>query len=254
MKAGRSWPPSPRRRWRASCRRSPPRGRTGPTPSWARRLRLRDVLGRVDERQRRDRDGYAPARGLGLERGAGRLPPDRDPGVADVAFEPWGPGAGGDPSEPRLALEQRPDVVQRALVGHRIAADVDADELAIEQVPVADLLQALAADEVGALIPLDELLEPGHVQRRVLDADVRAVVEDPGLDAPGLARRDHADPVRLAGLEHLLEQVVAPRRVLQVQLVADLARPARTADDDRDAVDLGLGAEVVAQVGHVVAE
>ena len=33
-----------------------------------------------------------------------------------------------------VALEHGPEVVQRALVGHRVAADVDADELAVEQV------------------------------------------------------------------------------------------------------------------------
>ncbi len=171
-----------------------------------------------------------------------------------LRLEPGRPRARGHPPEPRVALDQRPEVVERALVGHRLAADVDPDELAVEQVAVADLLQPRAAEEVRLLVPLDEPLEPAHVQRRVLDPDVRAVVEDPGLDPAGLARRDHADPVRLPRLEHALEQLVAAARVLQVELVADLPRPPGPADHDRDAVDLGLGAEVVPEVGHRVAE
>src|SRR4249920_2706378 len=75
-------------------------------------------------------------------------------------------------TEPPVALDQRPEVVQRALVQHGLAADVDADELAVEQVAVADLLQPRATEEVRLLVPLDEPLEPAHVQRRVIAADV----------------------------------------------------------------------------------
>ena len=126
--------------------------------------------------------GTRPREALGLERRPGRLPSDRHPRVADVPLEPGRPRAGRDLPQTRVALDQRPEVVQRALVGHRLAADLDADQLAVEQVAVADLLQAAAAEEVGALVPLDEPLEPAHVQRRVLDPDVRAVVEDARLD------------------------------------------------------------------------
>jgi len=49
-------------------------------------------------------------------------------------------------------------------------------------------------------------VEPAHVERGVLDPDVRTVVEDPGLDPAGLARGDDADPVLLPRLEDALEQ------------------------------------------------
>src|SRR4030095_9486814 len=136
----------------------------------------------------------------------------------DVALEPGRPRARRHPPHARVALDQRPEVVQRALVPHGLAADVDADELSVDQVAVADLLQPRAPEEVSLLFPLDEPLEPAHVQRRVLDPDVRSVVEDPRLDPPRLAGCDHADPVRLAGLEHALEELVAAARVLQIEL------------------------------------
>ena len=65
----------------------------------------------------------------------------------------------------------------------------------------------------------------------------------PGLQAEGLARRHDRFP-----------QGVALRAVLQVDFVAQFARPAGAGDDDRDAVELQLAQPVVAQVADLIAE
>ena len=60
--------------------------------------------------------------------------------------------------------------------------------------------------------------------------------------------------MRTAGLHDPVPEIAAARSVAQVHLVTDFARPAGSADHDRDPVDVGLGGPVVAQVGHGVAE
>ena len=144
-----------------------------------------------------------------------------------------------------LAVGERV-ALARQLERQRVAGDLDADELAIDALR-ADLLERRLADVVGVL-RLDQPLEAHDLERLVGDGHVRAVVEDAGLDAARLARRDRPDVVRLAGLHDPVPQVAAARRVAQVDLVADLARPAGPADDDRDAVDLGRQRPVVLDV------
>ncbi len=55
-------------------------------------------------------------------------------------------------------------------------------------------------------------------------------------------------------LHHAVPQLDPARTVAQVDLVADLARPARARHDDRDAVQVACPAEVVPEVRHRVAE
>src|SRR5436190_360666 len=134
----------------------------------------------------------------------------------------------------------------RELERKGVACDLDADELSIHA-PRADRLERGLADVVRLLL-LDEPLEAGDVERRVIDRHVRAIVEDARLDPASLARRDRPDAVRLARLEHAVPQVATARRVAQVDLIADLARPAGPADHDGNAVDLGRERPVVLDV------
>ena len=117
----------------------------------------------------------------------------------------------------------------------------------------ADLLEGGLADVVG-LLRLDQPLEAHDLERVVGDRHVRAVVEDAGLDAARLARRDRADVVGPAGLHDPVPQVAAAGGVAEVDLVADLAGPAGPADDDGDAVELGRQRPVVLDVEDGVAE
>jgi hypothetical protein len=147
----------------------------------------------------------------------------------------------------------RPEVVQRALVAHRRPTDVDPDELPVDAF-LGDPSQRVLADEVRVLIQLDEPLQPADVERRVLAPHVRSVVEDAGLDPARLRWRDRADPVCPARLLDQAPQLISPRRVAEVELVADLSRPPGAGDHERDAVHLGFRAPVVPEVGDRVAE
>ena len=64
----------------------------------------------------------------------------------------------------------------------RVALELDADELARDAL-AADPLERLLADVVG-LLGLHEALEAGDLERVGLQAEVRAPVEDAGLDPP----------------------------------------------------------------------
>jgi hypothetical protein len=104
---------------------------------------------------------------------------------ADVLLQARRPRTGRDPPDGGVALNERPEVVQRALIGHRITADLDPHELAVEEVAVADLAKCLFPDEVDLLVELDVLLEAGEVKRRVRPPrDVR-----PELKIPASIRR-----------------------------------------------------------------
>ena len=89
---------------------------------------------------------------------------------------------------------------------------------------------------------------PADVERRVLDRHVVAVVEDPGLQPSLVARRDRPDLVRAAGVHNPVPQLRATRAVAQVDLEAELARPSRARDDDRDVPELALPTPVVPEV------
>ncbi len=137
----------------------------------------------------------------------------------------------------------RPEVVEPH--PERLAAELDADQLAVDALR-GEPDERVLADEVRR--ELDEALHPAHVQRRVLHRHVVAVVEDPGLEPPLVARRDRTDPVRRPRLHHAVPELDAPRAVPQVDLVAHLAGPARPRDDDRDPVQVALPAPVVRAV------
>ena len=191
------------------------------------------------------RAGHVPPSGATISQlVAGIGEADRDPDVADVLLEPGRPDQVGHGAD-RLAARQRV-ALARELERERVAGDLDADQLAVDA-RHADLLERRLADVVGVL-RLDEPLETHDLERGVVDGHVRAVVEDAGLDPACLARGDRADVVRLAGVHDPVPQVAATRRIAQVDLVADLAGPARPADDDRDAVDLGRQRPVVLDV------
>src|SRR5262249_35462006 len=135
------------------------------------------------------------------------------------------PRTGRHTTDRRTAVEDRPEIVQRALVRHRCTPDVDADELPVDAL-VRDPREGPLADEILLLIEFDVLLQAGDVERGVARAaDVRPVVEDAGLDPPGLRRRDRGDAVRSARLLHPPPYVVAPGGVAEVDLVPDLSRP-----------------------------
>src|SRR5262245_27708575 len=211
----------------------------------------RHGLLRVEERDGSRLRRPDPAVGrhdLELVAGAGQL--DRDPHVADVPLEPRRPDQVGDRPD-RLAVGQR-IALARELERERVALDLDADQLAADALD-PDLLEGRLADVVR-LLRLDQPLETHDLERVVVEGHVRAVVEDAGLDPPRLARGDRADVVGPAGVHDPVPQVTAARRISQVDLVADLAGPARPADDDRDAVDLRRHRPVVLDVVDAGAE
>src|SRR5512132_4512045 len=111
-----------------------------------------------------------------------------------------------------------------------LAAQRHADELAVDALG-RDPSERILADEVG--VELDQALHAGHVERRVLHRHVVAVVEDPGLEPPLVARGDRADPRWSSRLHHAVPELGAARAVAQVDLVADLTRPPRARDDHR---------------------
>ncbi len=117
----------------------------------------------------------------------------------------------------------------------------------------AHTLERRLADVVR-LLGLDQPLHAGDLEGIVLDCHVGVVVEDPRLDAARLARGDRADLVPLAGCHDLVPQFAAAGRILQEDLIAHLARPARPAHHDRDPVERDLGAEVVAQARKRLSE
>src|SRR5439155_21342108 len=147
----------------------------------------------------------------------------------------------------------RPEVGGPARRDHPPALDLDPDELAIDALP-GEASERLLPDEILRLVELDVPLQPGDVERRVLRADVGAVVEDAGLDPSGFARCDRADPERFAGFLDPSPEVIPARAVLEVDLVAHLAGPTGAGDHDRDPVDGRLGAPVIAEIGDRVAE
>src|SRR6185369_14001837 len=165
------------------------------------RSRLRDLLLRVDERERLHGRGNAPVGYGDLELRSLTRELDGHPRVADVPLQPRGPRGAGDPSDALAVDEDRAEVRDCALLGERVAADADADELAVDAL-VADPAERLLSDEVVGLVELHEPFEAGDVERRVLHPHIGAVVEDTGLDAARLRRRDRADAVRLSCLHH----------------------------------------------------
>ncbi len=148
-------------------------------------------------------------------------------------------------------VDNRPEVLEPH--AERLAVDPHADELACDTVG-ADLLERRARDELVLVVELDEPLETGDLERVVRDVHVVAVVEDAGLDAALVARRDRAQLELLAGGHDRVPELVREAGVAQVHLVAELRAPACSRDHDRDAVELGLLVPVVALVGDLVAE
>src|SRR6185369_4079938 len=87
-----------------------------------------------------------------------------------------------------------------------------------------------------------------------VDRHVDAVVKDAGFDAPDIRRPGGRDTERLARIHHAVPQLLAVRRIEQVELVAELAGPAGASDDQRNTVEAGLEESVVAEPGDLVAE
>ena len=92
------------------------------------------------------------------------------------------------------------------------------------------------------------------MQRRVLQAHVGVVVEDPGLDPAGLTWCDGADVELLPRLGHCVPQVVPSGPVEDVDLETGNGRPPGSADHYRDALDLVAIAPVVLEVVDRVAD
>src|SRR4030095_12155932 len=97
-------------------------------------------------------------------------------------------------------------------------------------------------------------LHAGPGERRVLPRHVVAVVEDPGLEPPLVARGDRADLRWTPRLHHAVPELGAARAVAQVDLVADLTRPPRARDDHRDRTQVAFPTSVVPKVRDLVPE
>ena len=130
---------------------------------------------------------------------------DRHPDVADVPLEAGRPDRVGDaPDEPPVVMRRpRHGDAREGLA----RLELDADELAVDALP-AEPLERLLADVVLRLL-LDQPLEARDVKRRVGEREVGAAVEDAGLDAAGLVRRDRPDRELLAGGHDRVPHVVA---------------------------------------------
>ena len=208
------------------------------------------VLRRVEERDRGGRRRPdAAVRRDDLERVAGDRPARSAPTRSRCSSRAAATRSGRSRSRPACRPTAR-RTCGTARTGARRRRPRCRPACAIDAARSRMLLERGLADVVGVL---------GSTSRSrpmtgtgVVDGHVRAVVEDAGLDPACLARRDRADVVRLAGLHDPIPQVAATRRVAQVDLVADLAGPARPADDDRDAVDLGRQRPVVLDVEDLV--
>ena len=118
--------------------------------------------------------------------------------------------------------------------------------------------QRLLAEEVRGLVQVDHprLLEPvAGLERVGLVGDVAAPGQDPGLDAPDVARADHLHPVRAPGLPDRLPQLHAvPGGVVQVDLVPELGGVAGARDDHLHPVQLAVHRVVVRNVQNGLAE
>ena len=155
----------------------------------------RHLLLRVDERDRRRGAGrWLAVLGLDVERRARLRELDRHPDVADVLLEPGRPDRVGHASD-LLAVVW---TGQYPLISARSSSPSSSMPTSLRSTPLrAELLERGLADVVLRLV-LHQALEAHHVERRVVERHVRAVVEDAGLDPAGLARRDRPDAELLA--------------------------------------------------------
>src|SRR5262249_48816095 len=133
-----------------------------------------------------------------------------------------------------------------------VAVDLDADDLLLDTL-VTDPRERLARDEVGVAVEIDEPIQP-ELEGVVFVRHVGAPVEDASLDPADVHGTGRPNLVRAACLHDPLPEVVSARRVEEVDLVADLRRPARAGEDELDAVEVETAEVVVAEIEDVVAE
>src|SRR5688500_8293894 len=129
----------------------------------------------------------------------------------------------------------------RHLGAELVAVELDADELPVDALR-PDPLQRVLADVVLWLV-LDEPLQTHHVQRRVGDRHIRAVVEDARLDTARLAGCDRLDTELLPRVGDGAPEFVALGAVEEVHLEAGDRRPPGAADQHGHAADLDLRSE-----------
>src|SRR5262249_54853346 len=137
-------------------------------------------------------------RGSELERGAFGDVRRRNPRVPDVLLESRRPRTGRHTTDRRTAVEDRPEIVQRALVRHPCTPHVDADELPVDAL-VRDPREGPLADKLWLLIDSAVLPQPGDGERGAAgDAKARPELKEAALDPRAPRRRDRGDPVRSA--------------------------------------------------------
>src|SRR5215218_9744109 len=178
----------------------------------------------------------------------------------DVLLQSRRVKGGGDLPDPRAVLDDLQVVFY--VPYQRVALYLHADHLALDPFG-RDTLQRLFPDEVGLLVQIDRVFQPGLVgiQERVVAVEVvvqryiGAVAEDAGLHPSDLARPDHREVVRLTGLEHPVPELhPVAAGISQVDLVPHLAGISGPGDDDVHTVELVLGHPVVPDVQNLVAE
>src|SRR5215216_4807443 len=170
-------------------------------------VRLDGLLSRVDERLLDDAGlvltGLHPH---GQPRPQiGKL--DGHQGVPDVLLEARRPERRGDLPDLRAVIDDLQVVFYVTYQG--VAIELYADHLAAHAL-IRDASERLLADKVGLLVQLHRVPKVRLVWVQevvvavavVVQRDVGAVAQDPGLDPPDLAWPDRREVVGLAGLEH----------------------------------------------------
>src|SRR5829696_924963 len=200
---------------------------------------------------------------------------DRLPGPLDLELDPYLAVLDGDHGEPDVLLQTRrvagrrdladplAPLVNREVVDHGAVvvrpavatADLDADELAADAL-FADLTQGFPSDEILLLLQFDHpLVAVAHLVGVGVVPHVSAQGQDTALDPAYVAGPNGRDPVWLTSLQHPIPELQpVAARVLQVKLVAELARVSRARDHQLHAVEPPVHHVVVGHVEDVLAE
>src|SRR3990172_7298507 len=170
-------------------------------------------------------------------------------GEPDILLEPRRIRERGEVAD-SLSVRGDGPVFRNPRADHR-SVDLHADELARYALGLRPL-DRLLPDVVWVLVEVHGPTE-AHLERVVVEDDVRGVVQDARLNPADLGRRDGADVVWLARLHDPIPELLRERAVPEVQLVADLRAPARPRDHERDPVVLRLHEMVVLEIENLVA-
>src|SRR6266571_6257938 len=203
-------------------------------------LRFRNLFARVQERLLHDGRMSPPVRVLDRELRTHVRVDNREHCVTDVRPEAGRVNRGCDPANRSSPGRHGP---LRHVEPDRLAVDLDPDEFPFRAF-VLDSLQSCFADEVAWLVEVHGPAESDLV-RIVLDHHVRAVVPDARLDPANVGRARGPQIVLFPGFDDGIPELTATRSIEEVQFVADLPRPTRAGDEERDSVQIGPREEII---------